>query len=213
MNLELPTVLVTLGPEWATQVNEAFEVIDAHDHTSEKGVKVPTAGLNINSDLSFNSFKAVSLLSTQYNSQASPLSGVTNSNSLSVSNGNLYYTNGSGVSVQLTSGGSIVSSPATFNTIPIISVASNITISPSDTFVYLLVDTSAPRTINLPLASSVAGGRVYIIRDKDGNANINNITINAEVGDSIEGAPSYLVTSNNSSTWLIGDGAFNWYIS
>ena len=54
LNLTLPTVTVTLGPTWATQINAAFEVIDEHDHTSGKGVQIPTAGLNINDDLDFN---------------------------------------------------------------------------------------------------------------------------------------------------------------
>ena len=82
MNLNLPTPTVTLGPEWANQLNAALEVVDQHDHTSDKGQRVPTAGLNINEDLDFNSNKALALQSTQYTEQASALSGATNAASL-----------------------------------------------------------------------------------------------------------------------------------
>ena len=54
MNLTLPTVSITVGPEWATLLNAALTDIDAHDHTSGKGVKITPAGLNINADLELN---------------------------------------------------------------------------------------------------------------------------------------------------------------
>jgi hypothetical protein len=44
MNLSLPTVSVTIGPTWATQLNTALETVDVHDHTSGKGVQVPLPG-------------------------------------------------------------------------------------------------------------------------------------------------------------------------
>jgi hypothetical protein len=210
MNLNLPVVTQTLGPEWATQLNTALEVVDLHDHSSGKGVKVKTAGLDINADLTFAGFRALNLQASQYTSQALPLSGALNANSVYVSGGNLYFTNGSGVSIQLTTGGSIVSSPGAVQNLNITSIASNLTISPSDTFVYILTDTTAGRTITLPLASAVASGRLYIIKDASGQANDNPITIAASGSDLVEGAATYQIDSNSSTTWLIGDGATNW---
>jgi hypothetical protein len=65
MNLDLPTVSTTLGPAWATQLNEAIGVdgtgIDAHDHTSGKGVRIPPAGLDISGDLTFGDNAATNL--------------------------------------------------------------------------------------------------------------------------------------------------------
>jgi hypothetical protein len=50
MTISLPTVGVTAGPTYASLVNAAFETVDAHDHTTGKGVQVPTAGININAN-------------------------------------------------------------------------------------------------------------------------------------------------------------------
>jgi microcystin-dependent protein len=115
MNLELPVETVTPGPEWATDVNTAFEAVDEHDHTVGKGVKIPSAGINIDASLEFNSQKAIELKSTQYNSQLTPLSGVAESNSVQIVNGDLWIVNGSGTAVQVTSGTSVVA-PSSSNT-------------------------------------------------------------------------------------------------
>lgn len=39
---------------WGALINTALTLNDSHDHSPGKGVKVPTAGLNINADLSFS---------------------------------------------------------------------------------------------------------------------------------------------------------------
>lgn len=108
MNLVLPTVGPTgqIGPTWATNLNDAFNLVDAHDHTSGKGPKVPTAGLSINADLSFGGFNATSLNTSKYNSLVSALAS-SFTNSVYVVGGELYFNDGSGTDVQLTSGGAI----------------------------------------------------------------------------------------------------------
>lgn len=40
---------------WDTELNTALDLVDAHDHSTGKGVKVKTNGLDINSDLTFTS--------------------------------------------------------------------------------------------------------------------------------------------------------------
>ena len=77
MNLSLPTVSVTLGPTWATQVNTAFETIDSHDHSSGKGTKVPSAGLNINANVDFNENAIQNLQFASYEQRTSSPSGST----------------------------------------------------------------------------------------------------------------------------------------
>jgi hypothetical protein len=211
MNIDLPTVSTTLGPEWATKLNAGLTTVDEHDHTSGKGTQIPTAGININANLSFNSFKPIDLLSTQYDSQVSALSGASNANSVFVLSGDLYFTNGSGTAVQVTTGTSLVSSPATFSTLEFTSINSNLTISPSDTFVFIAVDTGASRTIDLPLAANVSQGRVYAIKDSTGTANANPITIARQGSDLIDGATSFDFDSNYGSIWYITDGVSNWY--
>ena len=48
MTLDLPVVSTTPGPTWATAVNEAFDTVDTHDHSTGNGVKITPTGLNIN---------------------------------------------------------------------------------------------------------------------------------------------------------------------
>ena len=77
MNLTLPTVSTTEGPEYATENNTAFTTVDSHNHTSGQGVQVPVAGLNINDDLSFLGFNLTTLRSLRLSAQGSPLNVVT----------------------------------------------------------------------------------------------------------------------------------------
>lgn len=213
MNLDLPDVSVTLGPEWAQMINDAFDVIDEHDHSSSKGVKVKANGLDINDDLNFNNKKPFNVLATKHTNNAAALTGATYANSVSVFGGNLYFTNNSGTSVQITNGGSVVSTPTTVTSLGTTSVNSNITIAPSDTFVYVITDTTTARTLTLPLASSVAAGRMYIFKDKDGLTDTNNITIARQGSDLIDGATSSVMSSNFEARMVVGDGVSNWYIS
>lgn len=211
--LELPIPTQTLGPTWATQLNAALEVIDIHDHSSGKGVKVPTAGLNINAALDFNNNAATSLELANFQSASGTPSGAAFSASVSVSNGDLFFTNLSGVPIQITSGGALVSSPGAIQSFDVVSVSTDINIVPSDTFVYLIVDTTAPRNITLPLSSSVSAGRIYIIKDASGQSFSNNITITASGSDEVDGQSTYTINSNFSSTMIVGDGGVNWYVS
>lgn len=108
MNLNLPTPEVTLGPEWATALNTALDLVDSHDHTSGKGVQVPTAGLNIDANLDFNENKATNLAAVQLQNLAAPDAGALNANSVQIVNGDLWAINGAGVAVQITSGSTVV---------------------------------------------------------------------------------------------------------
>jgi hypothetical protein len=40
---------------WDTILESLFTLVDEHDHSSGKGVKVPSSGLNINADVAWNS--------------------------------------------------------------------------------------------------------------------------------------------------------------
>jgi len=213
LNLDLPTVSVTIGPEYATQNNTAFEVIDEHDHSSGKGKSIPASALNINDNINFNSNNAYNLLQVKLISNLSPLTGAANANSIYISSGDLYYTNSSGSAVQITDGGSVVTSAGALQTVEVQSISSDVIIAPADTFVFLDVDTTAARSITLPLANAVAGGRIYIIKDKTGSANTYNITVNRAGSDLIDGDTSFVYDSNLGSFWVIGDGDSNWRIA
>jgi len=206
MGLTLPTVSVTLGPTWATQLNAALDVVDEHDHTTGKGQAIVVAALDIDDDLSMNGFRLQDLPSLQLNSLANPVSGVGFENSLSSDTGDLYWTNGAGVAIQITSGSSIISPPANTQVMQYDTVAGDLIIGSGDDYIFLAVDTSAPRTITLPLASAVSPGRIFVIKDATLNSEAENLTISASGSDDIDGAASLVLDSNGSSAFLICDG-------
>lgn len=104
MNLTLPDVSVTAGPTYATQINAAVTTIDTHDHTTGNGKPVPTSGLNINSDLEFNSNSASELKSVKFDSQSTLLTGT---NLAQVKSGDLYFNDSSGNQIRITAAGAI----------------------------------------------------------------------------------------------------------
>jgi len=105
MFMDLPVVSTTPGPEWSSLLNDALsEVVDSHDHTSGKGVPIPSAGFNIDADLDFQQWSAINLVSSQYVDQTDALSGTNLTYFLS---GDLYVIDGSGRSVRITENGAI----------------------------------------------------------------------------------------------------------
>lgn len=53
MGMPVPGVGVTVGPDWATDINASLSIIDGHNHCSGSGVQIPPCGIDINSDLTF----------------------------------------------------------------------------------------------------------------------------------------------------------------
>jgi len=106
MHMVLPIVTVTIGPDYATDINAALgQTVDAHDHSPTKGKPVPVAGLDINADLPFAGHSALNLDSTQYNIRNAT---VTDSIGYLYFDGvDLYVIDGNGVTIQMTSGGSV----------------------------------------------------------------------------------------------------------
>lgn len=107
MSLDLPVPGSTTGPLWATKLNTALTTVDAHDHTTGKGAKVPVAGLNINTDLPMGGFNVNSANSYRLISQSGALAGASDIRSLYSVSGDLYYNNASGTAVKLTSGSAL----------------------------------------------------------------------------------------------------------
>lgn len=107
MGLLLPDPTITLGPTYASENNDAFVLIDDHDHTLGKGLPIPSGALNINADLPFNNFNAITLRAARFTSQSAVLSTPSDINELYVVNGNLFYNNQLGQPVQITSGAAI----------------------------------------------------------------------------------------------------------
>lgn len=110
MTLVIPDVGTTVGPTWASELNTALELVDTHDHTDGHGVLIPTAGLNINGDLSFASHDIIDLNALVMDNLSADVATGT---SLYVKNGELYYLDASANSVQITSIGSVAGATGT----------------------------------------------------------------------------------------------------
>ncbi len=67
-------------------------------------------------------------------------------------------------------------------------------------------------TITLPSKSSSAG-RVLVFKDVLGNANSNNITIDGDSSDTIDGNATYVIGHNKEAVTLICDGINGWMIT
>ncbi len=206
MVLDLPVVSTTPGPTYATLLNAAMEDIDAHDHTSGKGVQVPSAGLNINADLTFNSNAATSLTFLGLEAQDSAPS--TNL-SVYVDNSNdLYYKNSSGTSVQLTTGGTIASAGSGIITYSLIATYPY-SVVVGDAQKVLGIDTSAARTLNLPAAVNAMW---FKVKDVIGTASTYNITVSPNGSDTIDTAASHVINENFASRVFISDGVSKWFV-
>lgn len=213
MSLVLPTPSITIGPTWAQDINDALELVDEHDHASGKGVKVKPNGMNINANLDFQENELENVGAVEFIEQSSALSGALNALKVHSYAGDLYFTNSSGSAVQITDGGSIVSSPGSASIFESTVVSTNLTISAADTFVHLAIDASVARTITLPLASAVTVGRIYIFKDATGEADTNAITIARAGSDTIDGATSFTHDIEYGSFILVSDGISKWYVN
>lgn len=66
-----------------------------------------------------------------------------------------------------------------------------------------VTSTAAARTINLPPVSLAGVGKIYVVKDESGGAAANNITIDGNASETIDGATTKVINSNYGSVWLI----------
>ena len=80
----------------------------------------------------------------------------------------------------------------------------------SNDYLIAVTNTAAPRTMSLPSAVTMGDGKVYVIKDESGGATANNITINPQGGQTINGAASIIINTNFGVVQLYSNGA-NWF--
>lgn len=108
MNLTIPSVGVTGGAIAAANLVTDLNLVDAHDHTPGNGALITPAGLNINSDLSFNSHNLTDINTTRFTNLSSAISSsAPNVGCLYAVNGDLYYNDASGNQIRMTAAGSV----------------------------------------------------------------------------------------------------------
>lgn len=70
--------------------------------------------------------------------------------------------------------------------------------------------TGAITSLTLPTAQCTRG-REVIVKDSGGNAGTNNITIDTEGSEKIDGADTYVINNDYDSITLFSDGS-NWFV-
>lgn len=109
MNLPVPVVGQEAGPQYATDIDSCFSLIDQHNHTPGSGVMIPTGALNINADLPMNNNRLLGIKSSVFSPQGAPLPGSSpDLGALYVSGADLYYNDGAGNQIRITQGGNVV---------------------------------------------------------------------------------------------------------
>jgi hypothetical protein len=194
MSLNEPSVGQTSGPDWATETNANWETLDAHDHTSGKGVQLTPSALNINADLEFNQNSATELKNMIFDSSVTP---ATTSYSVYQSGGDLYWRNGSGTAVQITSGSNV---RTTGGSIDGMSGNDSEAAYGSGIFTWQYDSTKTPfagakmshADINLYKYDGSSGSNAYVILKYTGSSEgSNNLTFPDETGTILSTATSF----------------------
>lgn len=75
-----------------------------------------------------------------------------------------------------------------------------------------VTSTAAARTINLPVAASAGEGFILIVKDESGGAGTNNITIDGDGSETIDGATTKVINTNYGAVRLYCTGSawFTW---
>jgi hypothetical protein len=237
MNLTLPDVSVTIGPDWATQLNAALSSVDSHDHSSGNGNKVTQAGINITDDFPLN---AKGLTGTGRVTYSNLTALISTTVSTYVKDGDLYFNDASGNQIRITAGGSLdvssvggitgdyaSTSASAFYTDAVLKyffqdsnaarslvdmatsrlVTSYSSAQTLDYTVDDLVLVSGNTTLTLPAASTRCQ---FIIKKTDSNAT--TVTIDANGSETIDGALTFTITEQYTSVTLCSDGTSSWYV-
>lgn len=134
MNLPIPVVGGEPGPDYAQDVNNSLTLLDRHDHSSGSGVQVTPAGLNINSDLSFQGSNLTLVRSVNFQVQPAALSGAADVGCMYEVGDDLYYNDGSGNQIRITQGGAVAGTPGSIANL--VSPASATYVSAASIFVF-----------------------------------------------------------------------------
>ena len=89
---------------WDTLLTALFLLVDAHDHTTDKGKAVPSTGIGIDADLTFADFRVTNVGGVALTNLGSALASGTYE--AFVTGGNLYFRNAT-TNVQITNGGAL----------------------------------------------------------------------------------------------------------
>lgn len=148
MNLPTPTVGITDGPQFATDINNSLTLLDQHSHTPGSGVPITPSALDINLDLPLNSNNLTLARSVRFSPQGSALSLPQDLGCLYEVGVDLYYNDGAGNPIRITQSGSITGTSGSIANL--VAPASASYIALSQTFVFQSASNTAA---NMDVAS------------------------------------------------------------
>lgn len=111
MNLIIPAVGTTVGPDWALDINASLSLVDQHNHASGNGVPISPPGLDINEELSFQGNDAVDFRSVRFTAQLTPIALPADLGCLYVAGVDLYYNDENGNQIRITDSGGVAGTP------------------------------------------------------------------------------------------------------
>lgn len=91
------------------------------------------------------------------------------------------------------------------NLFPRIATAISYTALVTD-YIIGVTSTAAARTITLPTAAAAGKGRIFIIKDESGAAGTNNITIDGNGAETIDGAATKVISTNYGVVRIYSNG-------
>ena len=107
MSLVLPTRGAPGSGHWADTLDADLALLDAHDHTTGKGLPIRSAALSIDGDVSFGSNWAATALQRITFASVTALSSNNKSLFVSSADNELYWRSNAGSNVKLTSGSAL----------------------------------------------------------------------------------------------------------
>lgn len=111
MSLPVPVVGVEPGPQFATDVNNSLNILDAHTHAPGSGVPITPDAMNINATVAFNNNFIVDCAGVGLAPQSVP----PDLNTVYASGVDLYYVDGVGNNVRITADGGIAGTPGSIS--------------------------------------------------------------------------------------------------
>lgn len=118
MNLPVPVVGETVGPDWANFINACMAILDQHNHTNGSGVPITPDAISMTSQLDFNNQNAVNLRSTRFTAQPATFSLPADVACFYVVGVDVYYRDGNGNNIRITQSGSISGASGTITGLP-----------------------------------------------------------------------------------------------
>lgn len=150
------------GTGYATNLRNSLTTIGAHDHTTGKGIKVPTAGININADLEFNASDATELRTARFDTTGATIVA-SDRRALYHVAGELFYIDDAGLATQITNNGSVA---GPVGTITGMTGSATVVYSPSTNTYAFTDDAGAPGGLDtgcIRIAEEVVGGKGPVI--------------------------------------------------